>query len=71
LWYACRNQATPLSIKLGALLLALYVISPIDLIPDTLPIIGWIDDVPLLAFGIPWLLRRLPETALLDARQAA
>jgi hypothetical protein len=33
LWFACRNPATPLLVKLGAGLLAVYLISPIDLIP--------------------------------------
>jgi uncharacterized membrane protein YkvA (DUF1232 family) len=70
LWYACRHPGTPLPIKLVAVLLAVYVISPIDLIPDALPILGWIDDVTLLAFGIPALLKLIPEPALHDARGA-
>lgn len=71
LWYTCRHPATPISIKLGALLLAIYVISPIDFIPDALPILGWIDDVTLLAFGIPALLKRAPAGAQHDAEIAA
>jgi uncharacterized membrane protein YkvA (DUF1232 family) len=71
LWYACRNPRTPGAIKLAALLLGIYVISPIDLIPDTLPIIGWVDDVTLLAFGIPALLRIVPRDSLQAAHAAA
>jgi uncharacterized membrane protein YkvA (DUF1232 family) len=67
LWYACRNPATPALVKLGAVLLAVYLISPVDLITDTLPILGWLDDVTLLAFGIPVLLRLTPEPALHQA----
>lgn len=71
LWYACRNPGTPLPVKLAAGLLAVYVINPIDFIPDALPILGWIDDVTLLAFGIPALLKLIPEPALNEARAAS
>jgi uncharacterized membrane protein YkvA (DUF1232 family) len=70
LWYACRNPATPRLFKAGALLLAFYVVSPIDLVPETLPLLGLVDDVTLLAFGIPAMLRLLPAHALDDARLA-
>jgi uncharacterized membrane protein YkvA (DUF1232 family) len=70
LWYACRNPATPLLIKLGALLLAVYIVSPIDFIPDALPLVGWMDDVTLLAFAIPAILKLMPETILAEARMA-
>jgi uncharacterized membrane protein YkvA (DUF1232 family) len=71
LWYACRNPATPRVLKLGAVLLALYILSPVDLISDLLPVLGWVDDVTLLAFGIPALLKLVPERALRDAHFAA
>lgn len=72
LWRGLRNKATPLRVKFGALLLALYVLNPIDLIPDTVPILGWIDDLVLIALVLPWLLgnisapqRELPSKAAL------
>jgi uncharacterized membrane protein YkvA (DUF1232 family) len=71
LWFACRNPAAPASLKLGAFLLAAYLLSPIDLIPDTLPVLGWLDDATLLAFGIPALLKLMPHTALNEARVAS
>lgn len=71
LWYACRNPATPLLLKLAAILIGVYLFSPIDLIPDWLAILGWVDDVTLLALGIPAVLRYVPEDALRDARSAA
>lgn len=71
LWYACRNSSTPLYLKLAALLIGLYVLSPVDLIPDWLVVLGWVDDVTLLAFGIPFLLRFVPDGALREARSAA
>jgi uncharacterized membrane protein YkvA (DUF1232 family) len=71
LWYACRNRHTPGAIKLAAILLCVYVFSPIDLIPDTLPVIGWVDDVTLLALAIPALLRMAPANSLQEANTAA
>ena len=71
LWYAARHPATPLLMKLGILLLALYVISPLDFIPDWLALFGLVDDVGLIALGIPLLFNLLPESVLRDARVAA
>lgn len=71
LWYAWRNPATPLRLKLATLLLAVYLFSPIDLLPDWFALLGWIDDVTLLALGIPAILRLVPGTVLGDARAAA
>lgn len=71
LWYACRNPATPILLKLGAVLVALYLISPIDLIPDWLALLGVIDDIMLVALGISALLRFVPESALREARTQA
>lgn len=71
LWYACRNPAAPLLLKAVALLAALYVLSPIDLIPDWLALLGWVDDVSLLALGIPLLLAAAPEPVLREARTKA
>jgi uncharacterized membrane protein YkvA (DUF1232 family) len=70
LWYACRNPATPRMIKIGALLLVFYVMSPIDLITDAIPVLGWLDDVTLLAFALPAILKLVPEAVLADARLA-
>lgn len=71
LWYACRNPATPILLKLAAVLVGIYLVSPIDVIPDWLALFGWLDDVTLLALGIPAILRFVPEDALRDAHNAA
>lgn len=70
LWYACRHPGTPMRLKLAAALLALYVVSPVDVIPDWFAILGWVDDVTLLALGIPALLRFVPAEALQQAHAA-
>lgn len=60
LWLALRHPAAPGWLKWGAGLLVLYVLSPIDLLPDTLPIIGVVDDLVLVPLAMRFLLDRLP-----------
>ena len=61
LWFALRHPAAPGWLKVGAALIVAYVISPIDLVPDVLPIIGVVDDFVLVPLAIRWLLNRLPR----------
>ncbi len=67
LYYACRNPQTPRGVKLAAILLLLYMISPFDLVPEVIPVFGLLDDITLAALVIPALLRRLPEHARMQA----
>ena len=60
LWFAVRHPDAPGWLKLGTALIVLYVVSPIDLIPDVVPVIGWVDDLVLVPMAIRWLLNRLP-----------
>lgn len=60
LWFALRHPAAPGWLKLGTALLVLYVLSPIDLIPDVLPFVGALDDLVLVPLAIRWMLKRLP-----------
>jgi uncharacterized membrane protein YkvA (DUF1232 family) len=60
LWFALRHPAAPGWLKLGTALIALYLVSPLDFIPDWIPGIGVIDDLVLVPLAIRWLLRRLP-----------
>jgi uncharacterized membrane protein YkvA (DUF1232 family) len=60
LWFALRHPGSPAWLKLGTALIALYLFSPVDLIPDVLPIIGVVDDLVLVPLAIRWLLNRLP-----------
>jgi len=60
LWFALRHPAAPAWLKFGTALLVLYVLSPIDLLPDAIPIIGIVDDLVLVPFVIRWMLKRLP-----------
>lgn len=67
MWYACRNPRTPWYIKGLMGLIALYLISPLDLIPDVIPLVGWLDDAILVPLGIALLLKLLPDEVRADA----
>ena len=67
LWFALRHPAAPGWLKLGTALIALYLVSPVDIVPDWLPVIGIVDDLVLVPLAIRWLLRRLPP----DVAEAA
>jgi uncharacterized membrane protein YkvA (DUF1232 family) len=58
LWFACRHPGTPWQVKVLAAFVVAYALSPIDLIPDFVPVLGYIDDVLLLP-GLIWLAIRL------------
>lgn len=72
LWFALRHPAAPTWLKLGTALIVLYVLSPIDLIPDFIPGLGMLDDVVLVPLAIRWLLKHLPAeiAAAAAARRA-
>jgi uncharacterized membrane protein YkvA (DUF1232 family) len=69
LWFALRHPAAPGWLKLGTALIALYLLSPIDLIPEALPVIGVVDDLVLVPLAIRWLLKRLPADIARAAAQ--
>ncbi len=60
LWWALKHPLAPRWLKLGVALLVLYVLSPIDLIPEFIPVLGVVDDLVLVPLAIRFLLNRLP-----------
>lgn len=60
LWYALGHPESPGWLKAGAAALVLYLVSPIDFIPDVLPVIGVLDDLVIVPLALRWLLARLP-----------
>lgn len=70
LYLAARDPRTPWYAKTVALLVAAYAFSPIDLIPDFVPVLGLIDDAVILPAGL-WLARRLVPPELLREHRAA
>jgi len=71
LWFAYRHPQTPIAAKLFAVLVVAYAFSPIDLIPDFIPVLGLLDDVILLPIGIWLTLKLLPTALAAECRQQA
>jgi uncharacterized membrane protein YkvA (DUF1232 family) len=71
LWFCRRDPRTPLSAKILAGVVVAYAFSPIDLIPDFIPVIGYLDDLILVPLGIYLTLRLIPPPVLADARRQA
>ncbi len=60
LWFAVRHPAAPPWLKVATGLMLLYLVSPIDLIPDAIPLLGVVDDLVLLPLAMRFVLQRLP-----------
>ncbi|GCL61174.1 membrane protein [Rubrivivax pictus] len=71
IWHAARDPRTPWLPRLLALLVAAYALSPIDLIPDFVPVLGYLDDLVLVPLGLLLVIRLLPADVLADARRQA
>jgi uncharacterized membrane protein YkvA (DUF1232 family) len=62
-----RHPAVPRSAKVAVVIAGLWVVSPIDLIPEFLPVIGPLDDVVVVALALRFAARRVPAEVLFDA----
>lgn len=71
LWIAARSPRTPLAAKLIAGAVAAYALSPIDLIPDFIPILGYLDDLMIVPLGIALAVRLIPVALMAEFRAAA
>ena len=71
LWLAGRDPRTPWYAKAVALAVAAYAFSPIDLIPDFIPVLGLLDDAVLLPLGILLAVRLIPGALMAEFRAAA
>lgn len=71
LWIAARDVRTPFLARAMALVVAAYALSPIDLIPDFIPVLGLLDDAILLPLGIWIALRLIPRALMKVFRQKA
>lgn len=60
LWFALRHPDAPGWLKVGTAGVLLYLLSPIDLIPDVVPLLGVVDDIVIVPAAIRWMLNRLP-----------
>ena len=69
--YAIRHPDTPGRLRIAGVLLLLYLASPIDLIPITVPGLGILDDLIIVPWGLSRVVGRLPPTTREDAEERA
>jgi uncharacterized membrane protein YkvA (DUF1232 family) len=70
-WLAARDPRTPWYARAFGLIVTAYALSPIDLIPDFIPVLGLLDDAVLIPLGIWLFLRMVPEDVFEEHRIAA
>lgn len=68
LYFAARHPGTPWHAKLLVAAIVAYALSPIDLIPDFIPVLGYLDDLILLPLGIAWAIRMIPPAVMAECR---
>lgn len=71
LYFAARHPATPWSARLLVAFIVGYALSPIDLIPDFIPVLGYLDELILLPLLLALALRMIPEPVLVECRERA
>jgi uncharacterized membrane protein YkvA (DUF1232 family) len=71
IYFAARDPRTPWYAKALALCVAGYALSPIDLIPDFVPVLGYLDDLVIVPLGILTVLRLIPPEIMAASRAAA
>lgn len=71
LWFALRDPRTPWPARMVGAMVVAYALSPIDLIPDFIPVLGLLDDLILLPLGIALCVRLIPADVFEDARRRA
>ncbi len=71
LYLAYRDPRTPWYGKAFAALVVAYAFSPIDLIPDPIPILGYLDDLVLIPLGVMIAVRMIPPEVMVDMRAKA
>lgn len=71
LWIAARDPRTPATAKIVAACVAAYALSPIDLIPDFIPVLGYLDDLLIVPLGILLAGRLIPASLIEEFRRLA
>src|SRR5262245_26882301 len=71
LYLACRDPRTPWYAKAFAAAIVAYALSPIDLIPDFIPILGYLDDLIIIPGGLLLALKMIPAPVMEDCRVQA
>lgn len=71
LYLAYKDPRVPWHARLFALCVVAYAFSPLDLIPDFVPVLGYVDDLILIPIGISLAIRMIPNHVLLECREKA
>jgi uncharacterized membrane protein YkvA (DUF1232 family) len=70
LWFALRHPLAPRWLKPAVVMIGLYVLSPIDLVPDLIPALGMVDDLVLVPLALAFIVKRLPAALRADFEAA-
>lgn len=71
LWLAARHPRTPWYAKVAAAMVAAYALSPIDLVPDFIPVLGYLDDLIIVPVGILLVIKLIPDDLMTELRGKA
>lgn len=71
LYFASRDRRVPWHARVVAVVVVAYAFSPIDLIPDPIPVLGYLDDLILIPLGIALVIKLIPVEVLQDCREKA
>ena len=70
-WLAARDPRVPMLARILAIAVAAYALSPIDLIPDFIPVLGWLDDLIIVPIGLLAVRRLIPAPLWAELHAAA
>ncbi len=68
---ALKDRRTPWLARIIAAVVVVYALSPVDLIPDFIPVLGYLDDLLILPALIAWCIRLIPREVMADCRERA
>jgi uncharacterized membrane protein YkvA (DUF1232 family) len=68
IWLAARDPRVPWFVKALAIAVAAYALSPIDLIPDFVPVLGYLDDLVIVPLGIWLVVALMPDDVMAECR---
>lgn len=68
LYYSYKDKRTPIVAKVVSVVVVAYALSPIDLIPDFIPVLGYLDDLIILPLGIYLALKLIPDYVIYDSK---
>jgi uncharacterized membrane protein YkvA (DUF1232 family) len=71
LYLAFKDRRTPWYVKAFLILIVAYALSPVDLIPDFIPVVGYLDDLIIVAGGIYLAIKMVPGGVLEECRRRA